>query len=55
MEISKEVATIERAMVVNPIQERKGKEIQLDDLQQNLESVTRLSAVLFNDETTRHN
>lgn len=55
MEISKEVATIERAMVVNPSQERKGKEIQLDDLQQNLESVTRLSAVLFNDETTRHN
>jgi len=55
LEIAKEVATIERAMVVNPSQERKGKEIQLDDLQQDLQSVTRLSAVLFNDGTTAHN
>jgi hypothetical protein len=55
LEIAKEVATIERAMVVNPSQERKGKEIQLDDLQQDLQSATRLSAVLFNDGTTAHN
>ncbi len=55
LEIAKEVATIERAMVVNPSQERKGKAIQLDDLQQDLQSVTRLSAVLFNDGTTAHN
>jgi len=55
LEIAKEVVTIERAMVVNPSQERKGKEIQLDDLQQDLQSATRLSAVLFNDGTTAHN
>jgi hypothetical protein len=50
LEIAKEVAAIERAMIINPTQERKGKEIQIDDLQQEFQSVTRVSALLFSDE-----